>query len=387
VAATSVIAKMNRETIRPLVALSLIPQLGSRRIRNLVKVAGSAQQVFGLSVGAMCRIPGIGESTAKSIAIFTDWTHVDFVLEQGERLGVQILGLGDANYPAILTQIADPPVLLWCRGDAAALNLPSISIIGTRRPSEYGQQMAIHFARELSAVGLSVVSGLAYGVDAIAHDTVLKANGVTVGVLGSGIDRIYPGAHRSLAYRMIDAGGCLISEFPPGTKPDAGNFPIRNRVVSGLSFGTLVIETKGEGGSMITARLALDQNREVFAVPHRVGDLKGDGCNYLIQISGAKLVRHVDDILNELGGHFSSKETRPIQAEFTFSIPEPAWKRADLTGKSLEICQFLANESLHADDLANRCNLPVQELLTELLQLEFAGYVRTKPGKMVEIAT
>lgn len=378
---------MNRESIRPLVALSLIPQLGSRRIRNLVKVAGSAQQVFGLSVGAMCRIPGIGESTAKSIASFTDWGHVDVVLDQGERLGVQILGLGDSNYPPLLTQIADPPVLLWCRGDAASLSLPSVSIIGTRRPSEYGQQMAIHFARELSGVGLSVVSGLAYGVDAIAHDTVLKANGVTVGVLGSGIDRIYPGAHRSLAYRMIDAGGCLISEFPLGTKPDAGNFPIRNRVVSGLSFGTLVIETKGEGGSMITARLALDQNREVFAVPHRVGDIKGDGCNYLIQISGAKLVRHVDDILNELGGHFSSKETRPIQAEFTFAIPEPAWKRADLTGKALEICQFLANESLHADELATRCNLPIQELLTELLQLEFAGYVRTKPGKMVEIAT
>lgn len=297
-------------------------------------------------------------------------------------MGVTMLGLGDPNYPELLTQIPDPPTLLWVRGDISALNKPTVAVVGTRDPSDYGRAMAASFTKELSEAGLCIVSGLAIGIDAIAHDTAIRTGGLTVGVLGSGIDRIYPGDHRPLAYRMIEAGGCLISEFPPGTKPDAGNFPIRNRVVSGLSLGTLVIETKGEGGSMITARLALDQNREVFALPHRTADLRGDGCNYLIQMGGAKLVRNTNDILVELGGGFTLKSDADPQTSLEFEHREPKWRSADLGALAIAICELLEKGQLHTDDLCDRIEQPVHVVLNELLQLEFAGYVQTLPGKL-----
>ncbi len=376
---------MNRQALRPLVALSLVPQLGSRRIRSLINAAGTAERVFGMSASQIEGVSGIGEATARYVAGFRDWDQVDRIIDDSERMGVYLMGLDDPIYPDLLTHIPDPPVLLWVRGEPLALRLPAMAIIGTRRPSDYGIAMATNFTRELCEAGLCIVSGLAYGIDAVAHDTAIHSNGVTVGVLGSGIDRIYPSDHRPLAYRMIESGGCLISEFPPGTKPDAGNFPVRNRVVSGLSLGTLVIETKGEGGSMITARLALDQNREVFAVPHRIGDTRGDGCNYLIQIGGAKLVRITNDILSELGGHFSLKIEQDAQVQLEFEPKTPLWRSHELSPVSRSICELLEKGQLHTDDLATKIDKPVPVVLNELLQLEFAGLVRTLPGKMVKM--
>jgi DNA processing protein len=347
--------------------------------------AGSAERVFGMTASQIQGISGIGETTARYVASFRDWDQVDRVIADGDRMGVHLLGLDDPAYPDLLCQIPDPPVLLWVRGDLAALKLPAMAVIGTRRPSDYGVSVATTFTRELCEAGLCIVSGLARGIDAVAHDTAVKSQGITVGVLGSGIDRIYPGDHRTLAYRMIESGGCLISEFPPGTKPDAGNFPIRNRVVSGLSLGTLVIETKGEGGSMITARLALDQNREVFAVPHRIGDSRGDGCNYLIQISGAKLVRSTNDILIDLGGGFSLRPEANVQSQFEFEKRAPLWRSRDLGPLSQSICELLEKGQLHTDDLSAKVDQPIHVVLNELLQLEFAGLVKTLPGKMVKI--
>jgi DNA processing protein len=377
---------MNNQALRPLVALSLVPQLGSRRIRSLIHAAGSAERVFRMTTSQIEGISGIGDTTANYIAGFKGWDQVDRIIEDGERMGVYLLGLDDPAYPDLLGQIPDPPVLLWVRGELSSLKLPGIAVIGTRRPSDYGRKMVEKFTRELCEAGLCIVSGLAYGIDALAHDTAVKSQGITVGVLGSGIDRIYPGTHRSLAYRMIESGGCLISEFPPGTKPDAGNFPMRNRVVSGMTLGTLVIETKGEGGSMITARLALDQNREVFSVPHRIGDEHGDGCNRLIQMSGAKLVRNTNDILMELGRGFL---LRPgdvdTQTKLEFEPPKARWKGMELTPLSRTICELLENGQMHTDDLAAKVGQPVHHILNELLQLEFAGLVRTLPGKMVKL--
>lgn len=373
---------MNPLALRPLVALSLVPQLGSRRISSLIKAAGSAERVFGMSVAQITGVSGIGDTTAKYIASFKDWKQVDRMIEDCYRMGVSMLGLDDPQYPELLTQIPDPPALLWVRGEISALNKPTIAVVGTRDPSDYGRSMAAKFTRELAEAGLCIVSGLAIGIDAIAHDTALQSGGITVGVLGSGIDRIYPGDHRPLAYRMIEAGGCLISEFHPGTKPDAGNFPIRNRVVSGLSLGTLVIETKGEGGSMITARLALDQNREVFALPHRTADVRGDGCNYLIQMGGAKLVRNTNDILVELGGGFELRQEMSPQTSLEFEQRAPKWRSAGLGELAITICEMLEKGQLHTDDLCDRIEQPVHVVLNELLQLEFAGYVQTLPGKM-----
>jgi len=377
---------MNRQALRPLVALSLVPQLGSRRIRSLINAAGSAEHVFGMSVSQIEGVTGIGETTANYIARFRNWDQVDRIIDDGDRMGVYLMGLDDPSYPELLTQIPDPPVLLWIRGELASLKKPAIAVIGTRKPSDYGMAMAVKFTRELCEAGLCIISGLAYGIDALAHDTAVKSHGTTIGVLGSGIDRIYPSEHRPLAYRIIESGGCIISEFPPGTKPDAGNFPVRNRVVSGMTLGTLVIETMGEGGSMITARLALDQNREVFAVPHRVGDLHGDGCNRLIQIGGAKLVRGTNDILMELGGRFELQiEQTTIQTQLEFESHHERWKTMDLNPISRSICELLNKGQIHTDDLSVKLNQPVHIVLNELLQLEFAGLVRTLPGKMVVI--
>jgi DNA processing protein len=376
---------MNLDRLRPLVALSLIQGLGSRRIRALIQSAGSAEAIFGMSTLSILGISGIGEQTAVAIATFRDWTQVDRIIEEGEKMGVYLMGLDDPTFPPLLAQIADPPALLWCRGEPSALSLPSIAVIGTRRPSDYGMMATEMYTRQLCEAGLVIVSGLAYGIDGIAHDTAIKTAGITVAVLGSGIDRVYPGAHRPLAYRIIESGGCLISEFPPGTKPDAGNFPIRNRVVSGLSLGTLVIETRGEGGSMITARLAIDQNREVFAIPHRVGDAKGDGCNALIQMSGAKLVRHVNDILIELGGSYVYEPSVMGQISLDLEPRRPKWQSQDLDPKAIRICQILEKGAIHVDELCNHVDTPIHILLTELLQLEIKGVIRTLPGKSVEI--
>jgi DNA processing protein len=377
---------MNLQALRPLVALSLIPQLGSRRIRSLIMAAGSAERVFGMSTSQIQGVTGIGETTARYIASFRDWKLVDRVIEDGDRMGVYLLGLDDPSYPNLLRQIPDPPVLLWVKGELTALVKPSIAVIGTRQPSDYGKAMVVQFTRELCEVGFCIVSGLAYGIDALAHDTAVKSQGVTIGVLGSGIDRIYPSEHRSLAYRMVEAGGCIVSEFPPGTKPDAGNFPVRNRVVSGLSLGALVIETKGEGGSMITARLALDQNRDVFAVPHRIGDLHGEGCNQLIHFSGAKLVTSARDILADFRSQIEGLPVQErVQTQFEFETKVPLWKEMNLSPLSQSICEQVEKGQMHTDDLAVKLGQPVHYILNELLQLEFAGVVRMMPGKMVKI--
>jgi len=377
---------MNLHSLRPLVALSLIPQLGSRRIRSLIKAAGTAERIFGMTMTQIQQIGGIGDTTARSVASFRDWSQVDRLIDTGERMGAYLLGLDDPAYPDLLCQIPDPPVLLWVKGELSALNKAGIAVIGTRQPSDYGRTAVVKMTRDLCEAGLCIVSGLAYGIDALAHDTAVKSQGVTIGVLGSGIDRIYPSEHRPLAFRMVEAGGCIISEFPPGTKPDAGNFPVRNRVVSGLSLGTLVIETKGEGGSMITARLALDQNREVYAVPHRIGDLQGEGCNQLIQMCGAKLVTSVEDIISDFRTRLKWLPVGgTVQTQLEFETKTSLWKHMNLSPLSESICEILDKGQIHTDDLSVQLSQPVNHVLNELLQLEFAGVVRTMPGKMVKI--
>jgi DNA processing protein len=370
--------------LRSLVALSLVPLLGSRRIRALIEVAGSASQVFTLTLHDLLRVPGIGAATSQAIVEFKDWKRVDAVLEQGERLGVRLMGLEDPDYPALLLHIPDPPILLWIRGNVAALKHPMVAVIGTRRPSEYGMAITQKLTTDLVDAGLCIVSGLAYGIDAIAHEAALKSNGLTVAVLGSGINRIYPGAHRSLAYRILEQEGCIISEFPPGTKPEAGNFPVRNRVVSGLCKGTLVIETKGEGGSMITARLALEQNREVFAIPHRMDAPQGQGCNLLIQQAGAKLVLGVEDILAEWGMPFDPQNREPL-ADMLQPKTGKLWEASELQGSPLQICQQLSSGITEVDTLSEILGIPIAQLLPLLLELEFDGLLKNLPGKRVEL--
>ena len=234
---------------------------------------------------------------------------------------------------------------------------------------------------KLAEEGLCIFSGLAYGIDTIGHQAALKVGASTVAVLGSGIDNLYPKSNADVANHIVKSGGAVISEFPPGAMPDKGNFPLRNRVVSGLSLGVVVIESGIKGGSMITAELALDQNREVFAVPHPLDNPSGTGCNYLIKKGAAKLVQVVEDILVELPINFSGESD-------SIAIEEPktqGWREYDLDELSKRICEELEKKSFQIDDLADELNANTSQLLVALLQLEMQDLVTQKAGKNFEL--
>ncbi|NGP77170.1 DNA-protecting protein DprA [Balneolaceae bacterium YR4-1] len=339
------------------------------------------QDIFRLNTQELISIDGIGPVVANAIQKFNNWDEVDKLLSQTEVCGASIISFRDNNYPALLKEIFDPPILLWVKGDPAILDLPGVAVIGTRRATSYGIRKAKEFTADLTAQHLTVVSGLAYGVDAIAHRTTIENGGKTVAVLGSGIDTIYPGKHKDLAKDIWESGGAVISEFPPGTKPDAGNFPVRNRIVSGLTLGTLVIESGLEGGSMITARSALDQNREVFAIPHSLDNENGRGCNAIIKRGWGKLVQHIDDILDELTVTRVREDQEP-------RIQKRNWEMAELDEVSGTICRVLHESTypIHIDDLSEKLEMPTFRLLPKLLELEMMDCVRQIAGKKFELS-
>jgi len=319
------------------------------------------------------RVPDIGTQITKVILSFDQWPQVDIILKKTRQIDASILTIYDESYPERLRQLYDAPVLLWYKGNTSLLDTNAISVVGTRRPSVYGKRVTEKFTADLVHHGLTIISGLAYGVDTVAHSSCLKAGGKTIAVLGSGIDWIYPSSNKVLARNIIDHSGVIISEYPPGTKPDASNFPERNRIVSGLSLGTLVIETGEKGGSMITARLALDQNREVFVVPHPLDNLQGVGCNALIKKGTGKLVQDIEDLLVEFPA-LQFDESEPIRAE-------PKWQDLALSEQSKAICKLLEDGQLHIDTICERLGKSSQEVMGDLLELEMQDCIQQTAGK------
>lgn len=372
----------NKSTLRTLLALSIIPGLGVRRARQLVLTCEDITSIFKLTKKELQRFEGIGEASALSILAFKDWDKVDSILSKTERNGAYIVPLTVPEYPALLKQIYDPPILLWVTGNVKALSRPGLGVIGTRNATTYGKKKAIGFTQEICKAGLAIFSGLAYGIDALAHKTAVESNGITVAVLGSGVDNIYPRKHTTLVKDIIESGGAVISEFPPGTNPDAGNFPIRNRIVSGMSLGVLVIESGIQGGSMITADLALDQNREVFAVPHQLDNASGTGCNYIIKRGTAKLVQTVDDILEELPLDELAARTNGIAIDKSNT---KHWKSENLDELGISICGLLEEQEYQIDTLSDELNVHTSELLVNLLNLEMKGLITQKAGKIFEL--
>lgn len=372
--------------VRELIALHLISNLGARRIRLLMQAAGHPQDIFRMDRRELQSIHGIGPKTAEQIVSFDDWPEVDRILQKTERIGAVLMTLWDEDYPPLLREIYDPPLLLWIKGNRRALHTDSVAIVGTRKAGQYGRDASRHFARELSKRGITITSGLAYGIDGAAHRATVAAGGCTVGVLGSGIDIIYPAAHKKLAADIIDTGGAIISEFPLGTDPDAGNFPVRNRIVSGMSLGTLVVASGIAGGSMITAKLALDQNREVFVVPHPIGTPNAIGCNNLIQRGMGKLVQDVEDILEEIEVHLSKRDDEGREEEAGDDLAgSPRWRSLELDELSTDICKTLQDNPLHIDDLAERVGVESHKLLPALLELEMQECIRQISGKNFEL--
>lgn len=352
--------------------------MGARRGRALLNAVPDPAAVFRMKARDLLAIQGIGKTVAQGILGFKDWSQVDRVLDRTHAVGAELLPLEDPRYPARLKEIFDPPLVLWVKGDPAALNRHHLAIVGTRMPSSYGRDMAVGFAEACVQAGLGVVSGLAYGVDTVAHQAVVEAGGLTVAVLGSGIDRIYPSVNTLLADRIIAGGGCVMSEFPPGTKPDYMNFPVRNRVVSGLSVGVLVVETGLSGGSMITARLAIDQNREVFVIPHPLSSKKGGGGHRLIREGTGKLVESMNDVLEELPW-LAGKVVVGVATQ-------PRWTSASLADEDRRLCEILQRSGrIQIDALSDAAGLPTHVLLMRLLTLECEGLVRQSAGKEFEL--
>lgn len=365
-------------SVRDLLMLSAVRGVGTTRLRALVERFEDTGAILRAGARELALVQGMDRKTAAAVAqAFRGGAEGDaarFADEQLSRLNrtnARILTLWDAEYPSNLRTIYDPPPLLFLRGVIHADLEHSIAVVGTRTMSAYGRAMAAQFGTALAELGVPVVSGLARGVDTAAHTAVLKARGRTWGVIGSGVDVIYPPENRALAERMMEEGG-LLSEFPMGTKPDPGNFPRRNRIISGITLGTLVVETAREGGAMITASTALDQNRELFAVPSAVSDRKPSGTNMLIRQGHAKLTEGVQDILDELGRRLKPVLKRP-------PAPPPP---LELSLFEERLYEQTGDQPVHIDQLSERAGMPVADALVHLLSLEFKGAVRQLRGKV-----
>ena len=361
---------------RDILIISRIPGVGPNRLRALLTMFGDASSVASAPPRLLRRIEGIEEKTAASIAAFFRSAAADnaarFADDQrvrSERAGAKAVTLWDPSYPPLLKNIYDPPPLLFVRGTLREEDSRSVAVVGTRKPSPYGLRMAEHFASALAGFGIPVVSGLARGIDSVAHAAAVRSGTRTIAVIGSGIDIMYPRENRGLAER-VSCCGAVLSELPFGSKPDAANFPRRNRIVSGMSLATLVIETAPGGGAMITAAMALEQGREVFAVPSSVSAGGGSGTNLLIKEGKAKLTECVGDILEELS---------PKLPHLRAVVPPPI--REDLTLFERTLLDAFGDDPLHVDVLAARSRMTVPDALVHLLSLEFKGAVRQMPGK------
>lgn len=351
----------------PWLALKMVRGIGNVSYRELLARFGSPQAVFAASFTDLTDA-GLKPGVARAIITFQRWNEVEQELRKIARHQVRVLTWAEQEYPDNLRQIHDPPPFFYIKGEFLPQDRLAIALVGSRAAGAYGREVTRELAAGLAERGVTVVSGLARGIDAQAHTATLAVKGRTVAVLGSGLDIIYPSEHKSLA-EAIARSGAVASEFSMGTKPEAVNFPYRNRVISGLALGTVVVEATEKSGSLITAQCALDQGREVFAVPGNVGASRSRGTNRLIK-EGAKLVESIEDILSEI-----------VPALRRGERLVPQFPKASLAGDEETIFRLLAGEQVHVDVLIARSGLSPARVLEVLLGLELKDLVTQLPGK------
>jgi DNA processing protein len=339
-----------------LIAYALLP-LSPARIRLLIKAFDPLSTMCNASPAMLRKLLSIDGADGGA-----PWRN-DELRKQVDALSASAVTLADDDYPPLLRQLVDPPLALFYRGNLALAQKPALALVGSRRASPYALSVAAHLGRELVSAGMAIVSGLALGVDAAAHQAALDASGETIAVLGTGIDIVYPRSNKRL-FQTIAERGLILTEFPPGTPPFHYNFPIRNRIISGLTLGTVIIEANGRSGSLITARTALEQNREVFAVPGSIFSPGSEGTHRLIQC-GAKLVHETSDIFNELQGDWKIQAEAPAQ-------PESPLREV------LEV--FRREQGTHIDTAAETLGRSVATLSEPVLQLELGGWLKALPG-------
>lgn len=355
------------EDLRHWLALLHAPDIGPVGYQRLLESCGDPEALFS---GA---VPVQGEPLRNYLRA-PNWSAVEKDLAWAEGADRYILTLNDRHYPELLRLTSNPPLVLFVHGDPAILATPQLAMVGSRNPTPVGMETAQDFAHQLGKAGMTITSGLALGIDAASHQGCLDAAGQTVAVLGTGPDRVYPARHRELAHDIVNNGGALVSEFSPGTPPLPGNFPRRNRIISGLSLGTLVVEAAMHSGSLITARTATEQGREVFSIPGSIHSPLAKGCNHLIR-QGAKLVEIATDILEEL---MPQLQAALVSDDVISAVPAAAKVEQDEDYERLLTC--LEHVPTPVDALVERSGLTAEEVSSMLLVLELQGDVVSAPG-------
>lgn len=358
--------------------LNMVPEIGPIRFKSLQERFSDLSQVFSSSVNELRSVDGISDVLARSILSYGNQRAlVEKELKLAASNGIVTLTCDDPRYPQLLKTIIDPPPLLYCKGNVELLDGLSIALVGTRRPTPYGERVAGILSKALSELGITTVSGLARGIDTIIHLMTVQTKGKTIAVLGSGLLKIYPPENKKLA-EMIEENGVVVSEFPLQFPPDAGHFPRRNRIIAGLSLGTVVIESSEKSGALITARLAAEQGKDIFAVPGPVTSKMSRGPHQLIR-QGAKLVENVLDILEEIEPlkekicfHFKKSKMNDQQTEKNIS---------SLSTQEKSLFDLIHLEPIPIDLLSSQSHLALGELSQILLALEMKGLIRSLPGK------
>ncbi|MBI5747994.1 MAG: DNA-protecting protein DprA [Nitrospinae bacterium] len=353
------------------IALNMVDGIGSITYQKLITHFDNPEKVFSASKKELMEVDGIREKTANSIKSFRMDEEIKDELNRIEKSGVGILTIDESEYPSSLKTIYDPPHVIYIKGKIMENDTIAVAIVGSRSPTTYGKLATEKISMELSVRGVTIISGMARGIDSIAHKSAIAGGGRTIAVLGCGLNVIYPPENFKLMDEII-SHGAVISEFPMSARPDKMNFPQRNRIISGLSLGTLIVEAAEKSGSLITARHAIEQGREVFAIPGSINSPKSRGTNRLIK-SGAKLVEGAEDIIDEF----------PSDVRSFLKLPEKEIKEDyNLVGDEKHIFSLIDTESRHIDTIVEHSNLPVSVVSGILVKLELKGLVRQLSGKM-----
>jgi len=366
---------MIKEQLIYQIALTLVDGIGAVQAKLLIEYFETAEAVFKAKKRDLSLIEGIGEFRASQIKAFTNFSEAEDEIPFIEKHHIQPFFITDKNYPQKLQQCYDAPSMLYYRGNADLNNQKSISIIGTRTNTDYGKQITEKIVEELQSQNVTIVSGLAFGIDAIAHKAALKYSLPTIGVLAHGLDSIYPTQHKALATEMLQNGG-LLTEFKKNTKADKHNFPRRNRIVAGMTDATIVIESSDKGGSMITAELAFNYNRDLFAIPSRITDSKSAGCLKLIQQNKAALFTTTEQMLEELGWQQKTKKIKSQRELFIELSPE----------EQIIIDIIKLKDAISIDEIYNKSNLSSSSVAAAILNLELQNVLISLPGKMYKLA-
>jgi DNA processing protein len=361
------------DTLVPWLALRRLPGVGTRTQFDLLEHFGSIEAIFSASRGQLEKALVGKHEAIDALLAGPDEKILKSELEWLSEPGHHLLTWSDPDYPVLLREIPDPPLVLYISGERQLLSARQLAIVGSRNPTPMGRENARAFAKSLAGAGLAITSGMALGVDGAAHRGALEAGGKTIAVAGTGLDRVYPARHRDLAHEIVKRGA-LVSEFPLGTPPLPENFPVRNRIISGLSLGTLVVEAALQSGSLITARMANEQGREVFAIPGSIHAPQARGCHALIR-QGAKLVETAQDILEELG---------PLAGVALQAVHETTPSAPRLDSTMVTLLEHIGHDPVSIDTLIERSGLTADAVSSMLLQMELNGLVSNCPGGKVQ---